>query len=181
MCYPWSERSFGSLRQELQWGSSSTPVSTVGGDKLQSESKRWQTCLRIESLQTNPPSITSESTVLVNFWFVEWRSKVKRYHVLFTCLTTRVIHIEVVYSLDTDSFINSMHRFIARRGEPEQMGSDNGRNFVRGKKELLEHGSDHRIPPPTKRSVDFQPPCRRVVPNTLISGRLPAGNLLILH
>jgi len=64
------------------------------------------------------------------------RSKVKRYGVLFTCLTIRAIHIEVVDSLDTDSFINSMRRFIARRGKPEQMISDNGGNFVRGEKEL---------------------------------------------
>lgn len=55
---------------------------------------------------------------------------------LFTCLTIRVIHIEVADSLDTDSFINSMRRFIARRGKPEQMRSDNGGNFVRGEKEL---------------------------------------------
>jgi len=58
------------------------------------------------------------------------RSKVKRYSVLFTCLTICAIHIEVVDSLDTDSFINSMRRFIARRGKPEQMRSDNGGNFV---------------------------------------------------
>lgn len=29
-----------------------------------------------------------------------------------------------------------MHRFIARRGQPEQIRSDNGGNFVRGEKEL---------------------------------------------
>ena len=64
------------------------------------------------------------------------RSETKRYGVLFTCLTIHAIHIEVVHSLDTDSFINSMCRFIARRGQPEQMRSDNGGNFVRGEKEL---------------------------------------------
>ena len=44
------------------------------------------------------------------------RSMVKRYGVLYTCLTVRAIHIAVVHSLDTDCFINSMRRFIARRG-----------------------------------------------------------------
>ena len=38
--------------------------------------------------------------------------------------------------MDTDSFINSMRRFIARRGIPELMRSDNGTNFVGGNKEL---------------------------------------------
>ena len=55
---------------------------------------------------------------------------------VFTCLTMRAIHIEVAHSLDTDSFINSMRRFIARRGKPELVRSDNGGNFVRGEKEL---------------------------------------------
>ena len=31
-----------------------------------------------------------------------------------------------------------MQRFIARRGQPEEVRSDNGRNFVRGEKELRE-------------------------------------------
>lgn len=41
------------------------------------------------------------------------RSQVKRYSVLYTCLVTRAVHIEVAYSMDTDSFINSMRQFIA--------------------------------------------------------------------
>lgn len=66
------------------------------------------------------------------------RNMVKRYGVLFTCLSVRAIHIEVVHSLDTNSFINALRRFIARRGPPLQMRSDNGGNFVKGEKELRE-------------------------------------------
>ena len=40
------------------------------------------------------------------------------------------------------SFVNSMRRFIARRGIPEVMRSDNGSNFVGGNKELREAISD---------------------------------------
>ena len=64
------------------------------------------------------------------------RSKVKRYGVIFTCLALRAVHIEVANSLDTESFINALRRFISRRGQPEEMRSDNGGNFVRGEKEL---------------------------------------------
>ena len=64
------------------------------------------------------------------------RSMVKRYGVLFTCMTIRAIYIEVVHSMDTDSYINAMRRFIARRGNPEEMKSDNGSNFVGSEKEL---------------------------------------------
>ena len=76
------------------------------------------------------------------FWVKRARSQVKRYGVLFTCLATRAIHLEVAQSMDTDSFVNSMRRFIARRGIPEVMRSDNGSNFVGGSKELREAISD---------------------------------------
>ncbi|XP_074611043.1 uncharacterized protein LOC141865610 [Acropora palmata] len=66
------------------------------------------------------------------------RSSAKRYGDLFTCLTVRAVHIKVANSLDTDSFLNAIRRFIARRGPPEEMRSDNGGNFVRGEKELRE-------------------------------------------
>lgn len=54
----------------------------------------------------------------------------KRYGVLFTCLALRAIHIEVASSLDTDSFINALRRFISRRGKVRELRSDNGTNFV---------------------------------------------------
>ena len=57
---------------------------------------------------------------------------------IFTCLALRAVHIEVVSSLDTESFIHALRRFIARRGQPEEMRSDNGGNFVKGERELRE-------------------------------------------
>ena len=66
------------------------------------------------------------------------RTTAKRYGVLFTCLAIRAVYIEVVYSLDTESFINALRCFIARRGRPEQMRSDNGGDFVKGEKGLHE-------------------------------------------
>ena len=64
------------------------------------------------------------------------RSHVKRYGCIFTCLTTRAIHIEIAHSLDTDPFISAMRRFIARRGRPQVVRSDNGTNFHAGEREL---------------------------------------------
>ena len=64
------------------------------------------------------------------------RGREKRYGCLFTCLSSRAVHIEVVESLDVDSFINCLQRFIARRGLPELIRSDNGRNFVGAEREL---------------------------------------------
>ncbi|XP_071947928.1 uncharacterized protein [Antedon mediterranea] len=64
------------------------------------------------------------------------RSLVKRYGCIFTCLASRAVHLEVSASLDTDSFLNAFRRFVARRGEPEKVFSDNGTNFQAGEKEL---------------------------------------------
>nr|XP_033947601.1 uncharacterized protein LOC117452900 [Pseudochaenichthys georgianus] len=64
------------------------------------------------------------------------RSIVKRYGVLFTCMTTRAIHLEVAHTLDTDSCINALRRFMCRRGQVSLMRSDNGTNLVSADKEL---------------------------------------------
>ena len=47
------------------------------------------------------------------------RSVAKRYGCIFTCLAIRAIHIEIIHSLDMHSFINALHRFMARRGYPK--------------------------------------------------------------
>ncbi|TWW77724.1 hypothetical protein D4764_12G0011140 [Takifugu flavidus] len=42
---------------------------------------------------------------------------------------TRVVHLEVASSLDTDACLNAIRRFIARRGQVKEMYSDNSTNF----------------------------------------------------
>ncbi|MES9882937.1 MAG: hypothetical protein ABW185_18875 [Sedimenticola sp.] len=54
----------------------------------------------------------------------------KRWGILFTCLTTRAVHIEVVEELSSSSFINALRRFVAIRGEVKVFRSDCGTNFV---------------------------------------------------
>ena len=66
------------------------------------------------------------------------RAQEKRYGVIFTCLASRACHLEVAYSLDTDSFVNSLRRFISRRGPVRYIVSDNGTNLVSGQREVKE-------------------------------------------
>ena len=54
----------------------------------------------------------------------------KRWAILFTCLTTRAIHIEVVEEMTSSSFINALRRFVAIRGNVKSFRSDRGTNFV---------------------------------------------------
>ena len=64
------------------------------------------------------------------------RRALKRWCCLFTCLTTRAVHIEVAQSLDTESCLAAVTRFIARRGYPHTISSDNGANFLGAANEL---------------------------------------------
>ena len=60
----------------------------------------------------------------------------KRYGGIFSCLTTRATHIELVGNLSTDEFILTLRRFICRRGYPSRINSVNGTNFVGAQREL---------------------------------------------
>ncbi|XP_062709061.1 uncharacterized protein LOC134288382 [Aedes albopictus] len=57
------------------------------------------------------------------------RANAKRWVALFTCLTTRAVHLEVAASLSTESCKQAIRRFIARRGAPQEIYSDQGTNF----------------------------------------------------
>jgi len=52
-------------------------------------------------------------------------------------MATRAVHLELAFSLNTDSFLNAFYRMVSRRGLPQDMLSDNGTNLVGGYNELL--------------------------------------------
>ena len=62
----------------------------------------------------------------------------KRYGVIFTCLTTRAVHLELAGDLSTDCFIMALRRFRSRRGNVKYIKSDNGTNFIGADRELKE-------------------------------------------
>ena len=72
------------------------------------------------------------------FTVKDGRKEKKRYGALFTCLSSRAVHIEVSHSMTTDSFIMCLRRFIGRRGYVRVIRTDNGTNFVGASAELIE-------------------------------------------
>lgn len=60
----------------------------------------------------------------------------KAYIRLFVCFATKALHLEIVTDLTTEAFIATLKRFIARRGKPLHVFSDNGTNFAGANNEL---------------------------------------------
>lgn len=54
----------------------------------------------------------------------------KAYVCLFICMATKAVHIELTSDLSTESFLNALRRFVARRGRCSELYSDNGTNFA---------------------------------------------------
>lgn len=63
----------------------------------------------------------------------------KAYIAIFVCLATKAIHVEAVSDLTAEAFISAFRRFVARRGVVKNLYSDNGTNFVKSNKILLEN------------------------------------------
>ncbi|XP_055585090.1 uncharacterized protein LOC129737943 [Uranotaenia lowii] len=66
------------------------------------------------------------------------RCNEKRWVALFTCLTIRAVHLEVVHTLSSDSCKMAIRRFITKHGPPKEIFSDNGTNFRGASRELKE-------------------------------------------
>lgn len=97
--------------------------------------------LPVDRLRMEPP-FTNVGIDVFGPWMVTARrtrggvANSKRWAVIFTCLSIRAVHIEVIESLDTSSFINAFRRFLAIRGPVRQIRSDCGTNFVGACREL---------------------------------------------
>ena len=72
--------------------------------------------------------------------------------VMFTCAASRAVHLELVRDLKTTTFWRALRRFIARRGLPACIISDNATTFVKSgkdceklKKLLNSRDVDHQV------------------------------------
>ena len=61
----------------------------------------------------------------------------KVYIALFTCATSRAVHLELVSSLDARTFLLCFRRFTGRRGLPKLIVSDIAKTFQASEKTLV--------------------------------------------
>ena len=62
--------------------------------------------------------------------------EIKVYLCLFTCATTRALHLEIVQDLSTETFLLAFRKFAARRSLPTVMVSDNASTYLSAADEL---------------------------------------------
>lgn len=102
------------------------------------------------------------------------RAECKRYGCIFTCFSTRAVHLELLESLETQSFCNAFRRFVARRGMPKEIFSDNGTNFVGAEKQLRQSVEWHfRVPHASHQGGVWERLIRTV--RKVLAGVVPRG------
>ena len=69
----------------------------------------------------------------------------KAYLVLYACSLTRGLFLEVLPNLETNEFLRSLKRLIARRGRPAKIYSDNGKTFVGAERWLKQVMRDEKM------------------------------------
>lgn len=89
-----------------------------------------------ERLSPAPPFTYCGLDYFGPFSIKERSRELKRYCALFTCLSSRAVHIKTANSLETDSFLNALRRFVERRGPVREIRSDQGTNLVGAEKQL---------------------------------------------
>ena len=66
--------------------------------------------------------------------------------IIFTCATTRAVHLELVTDKSTEAFLMAFRRFACLRGHPNVCWSDRGSNFVGAQEYLREVMQNWQIP-----------------------------------
>ncbi len=100
------------------------------------EQQKMSDLPRFQLDNTMPPFSYTGVDCFGPFLVKDGIKEIKRYGVIFTCLVSRVVHLEVASMLDTHSCVNDPLRFTARRGNVKQIHNENGTNFVGAEEDL---------------------------------------------
>lgn len=69
----------------------------------------------------------------------------KAYIVLYACSLSQALYLKLTKTMETEEFITTLKRFIARKGRPVKIYSDNGRTFVAAAEWLRNVMQDERL------------------------------------
>ena len=67
-----------------------------------------------------------------------FKSPVKRYLCIFTCMNLRCCRLEILEDRSTDAFLQALTRFLSRNNRPIKIHMDQGTNFIRADVEVRE-------------------------------------------
>lgn len=77
------------------------------------------------------PKTESRLQALSKIWSRFWGPQVmKGYLVLFICMVTKAMHLELGTSFSIEAFVMTLKSFLSPRGNPNVIYSDNAINFV---------------------------------------------------
>ena len=117
----------------------------------------------VERLAYQSPPFTNTGVVYFRpFYVTVRRTTEKKWGFLFTCLTTRAVHVETFPSMDPSSCVMGVEQFVSDWGTPAIIWPDNGTNFVGAEKRNTreyrkrEHHQHHRRNYPQKQKVEVQ-------------------------
>ena len=69
----------------------------------------------------------------------------KAYVVVYSCSLSRALHLDLTKTMEMEEFLLSLKGFVARRGRPEKVYSDNGRTFVGAAAWMKKVRNDERL------------------------------------
>ena len=67
---------------------------------------------------------------------VQKRTTGKPYGVIYNCLSTRAVHVDLAPNYSTEKFLMVLRRFVSLRGYPAKITSDNGTQLTAADEEL---------------------------------------------
>lgn len=104
--------------------------------------------VRAERLKPAPPFYHTAVDLFGPFTIkdtVKKRTRSKVYGVVFNCLATRAVYLDLAEGYNTEDFLSTFQRFIAIRGAPKFMYSDKGTQLVAASKKLGSIGMEEGV------------------------------------
>ncbi|XP_068223879.1 uncharacterized protein [Palaemon carinicauda] len=95
--------------------------------------------LPLERLKPSPPFAYTALDLYGPFFIrdtVKGRTKGKAYGVIFNCLSTRAVHLDLIEGYSAKDFLDGLRRFVSLRGCPKEIYSDRGTQLTAAEKEL---------------------------------------------